>query len=422
MEVPSAIHVSQSIGPKEDLRVMKRRRLPIATATMFVCVVAACWLTTAPSSGSPAAVAATSVPGAFAKAHFTASLRGLCPNPLIVQTDWLPEADHGFLYEMIGGGGTQSQYKYEGPLGSTGIKLEILSGGPGLGNGVSQPSSLYVGNPVKRVTPQLAFVSTNDAIQFSKQYATTQIFTEYAKSPQVIMFDPDKYHISSLSDLKVAVSKGAKIYVSSRTESYVQWLIGQGVPSSAFVGGYAGDLEKFVGGGGSILNQGYSTNEVYTLEHLTPTWDKPVGYVYLADLGFHFYQSAVSVATNRLSSLTPCLKKLVPIMQHALIDYVKSPTEVDHLLAQFNSKGLGAAFWHTPTDLDNAAAKIMLSQHLVADTPGTGIGGFHMQDIQKLISSLLPIFKSEGITSLNSSVKPSNVATNKFIDPSVGLS
>lgn len=402
--------------------MMKRPSRLIAMTTALICVLAACSSTTVASSKSSTTAAAAGVPGAFAQSHFTVSLRGVCPNPLIIQTDWLPEADHGFLYEMIGGGGAQSQYEYEGPLGSTGINLEILSGGPGLGNGVSQPASLYLGNPVKRVTPQLAFVSTNDGIQFSKQYPTTQVFSEYAKSPQVIIFDPDKYRISSLSDLKAAVTKGAKIYVTSRTDSYVQWLIGQGIPSSAFIGGYAGDLEKFVGSGGSIFNQGYSTNEVYTLEHLTPTWDKPVGYVYLADLGFRFYQSAVSIASSKLSSMTPCLQKLVPIMQHALIDYVSNPTEVDNLLAAFNNKGLGAAFWHTPRNLNAAAAKIMVSEHLVADTEGTtSVGGFDMGDIEDLIMSLVPIFKSEGITSFNPSVKPSDVATNKFIDPSVGL-
>jgi hypothetical protein len=396
---------------------MKRHRQLIAITTLLIGVLAA------PLSTDGASSAADStVPGAFAKAHFTTPLRAVCPNPLIVQTDWLPEADHGFLYEMIGTDGIESQYEYEGPLGSTGIRLEILSGGPGLGNGLSQEASLYVGNPVKRVTPQLAFASTNDVIQFSKQYPTTQVFSEYAKSPQVIIFDPNKYHISSVSDLKAAVSGGAKIYVTSRTDSYVQWLIGQGVPSSAFIGGYSGDLEKFVGGDGMILNQGYSTYEVYTLEHLTSTWDKRVGFVYLTDLGFPLYQSAVSVASNKLVSMTACLQKLVPIMQHSLIDYVKNPAEVNKLLAAFNDKGLGAAFWHTPVSLNNAAAKIMLSGHLVADTPGTtSVGGFDMSDVQGLITSLLPIFRSQGFTSFDPSVKPSDVATNEFIDPSVGL-
>jgi hypothetical protein len=412
---------------------MRRRRLSLlSTLALAVVVLAACSSSKSSSSSTTAAPATTAAPGgssnttaapsgapgAFAKAHYTTPLSGTCPNPLVVQSDWLPEADHGYLWQLIGGGGTASQYSYEGPLGSTGINLQILAGGPGLGNGVSQPSSVYVGNLVKRVTPALTFESTDDAIQYSKQFPTTQVFANYQKSPQIIIFDPSKYHITSVSDLKTATSNGAKVYVTSATFSYVQWLIGQGIPSSAFIGGYAGDLEKFVGGNGSILNQGYSTNEIWTLEHNTNAWDKPVGYVYVADLGFKFYQSALTVATNKLQSLTPCLQKLIPLMQHALVDYVKDPTEVNGVLADFNGKGLGAAFWHTPIDLNNAATRVMVMDKLV--TPPSGaVGTFDTATLQSLISSLVPIFQSSGITTVNPSVKPADIATNQFLDQSI---
>jgi hypothetical protein len=393
-----------------------------ALLCLIVALVAACLSSKQAAGSTSSTVAPARGQGAFAKAHFTTPLAGLCPNPFVVQADWLPEADHGFLYEMIGAGGQSSQFSYQGPLGSTGINLQILSGGPGLGNGVNQPSSLYVGNLVKKITPDASFVSSDDAIQFSKQYPTTAVFAEYQKSPQVIIFDPSKYKIASFADLKAAVGRGAKIYVQSTNLSFVRWVEGLGIPSSAFIGGYQGDLEKFVGSGGSVLNQGFATNEVYTLEHLTPTWNKPVGFAYLADLGFPFYQSAVAVATNKLAALAPCLQKLVPIMQHALADYVHDPAEVNGLLADYNNKGLGAAFWHTPIDLSNAATKIMLKDQLVADPPGTSsLGGFDMNQVGTLIGDLVPLFRSAGLTSDNPQVKASDIATNQFIDPTVGL-
>ncbi|HEX3425640.1 MAG TPA: hypothetical protein VHT30_05880 [Acidimicrobiales bacterium] len=401
---------------------MKRTLLLASALTLLAGLIAACSSSKTASSATTTSAASTSGPGAFARAHYTTNLAGACPNPVVVQADWLPEADHGFLYQMIGGGGQESQYTYQGPLGSTGVNLEILSGGPGLGNGVSQPSSLYVGNLVKRVTPTLSFVSSDDAIQYSKQFPTTAVFAEYQKSPQVIMFDPSKYSIKNLADLKSAVGSGAKIYVESTTFSFVRWLIAQGIPSGAFIGGYSGDLEKFVGGSGSLLNQGFATNEVYTLEHLTPNWDKPVGYLYIADAGLPFYQSSMSVATSKLTQLAPCLKKLVPIMQHAVVDYVNNPTEVNTLLADFNNKGLGAAFWHTPVALNAAAAKIMVSDHLVADTPGTSsVGGFDLGQVTAVIHDLVPVDQSAGMTSLNPNVTAADIATNQFIDPSVGL-
>jgi hypothetical protein len=371
---------------------------------------------------SASSTAASGAPGAFAKSEFTTPLAGVCPNPIVLQVDWLPEADHGFAYELIGGGGTMSQYTYEGPLGSTGVNLEILSGGPGLGSGVSQPSSLYVGNLVKRVTPTLAFVSLDDAVQYSKTYPVTQVLAEYTKSPLVIIFDPAHYSIRTLADLKAAAAKGAKIYVTSTTFSFVRWMEGQGIPSSAFIGGYSGDLEKFVGGDGQILNQGYATNEIYTLEQATTNWDKPVGSASVSDMGFPFYQSAVSVATNRLQSLAPCLSKLVPLMQRALVDYVRNPAEVNQLLATYNDKGLGAAFWKTPVPLSNFAAQTMVKDGLVANTAGTStVGGFDLGRVGQIVTTLVPINKALGITSQNPNITAADVATNQFIDQTIGL-
>lgn len=399
---------------------MKRHALT-STLVGVALLAAACGSSGAKSSSAPTTPSATG-PGSFARAHYTTSLAGVCPNPLVVQADWVPEADHGFLYQLIGGGGNKSQFSYQGPLGSTGINLRILAGGPGLGNGANQPSSLYVGNLVKQVTPTLAFVSSDDAVQYSKQYPTSAVFSEYAKSPQVIMFDPGKYQITDLASLKAAVGNGAKIYVESTTFSFVNWLIGQGVPSSAFIGGYAGDLEKFVGGAGSLLNQGFSTNEVYKLEHETPTYNKKVGYVYISDLGLPFAQSAVSVASSKLPGLKGCLGKLVPLLQHALVDYVGNPAEVNGVLNDLNPT-YSASFWHTPVDLSNAATKVMLSDKLVANTAGgSSIGGFDMAQVQQVVSELLPVDQKQGLTSFDPSVSASGIATNQFIDPSVGLS
>ena len=85
-------------------------------------------------------------PGDFAKAHYTTPLADVCPSPFIIQKDWLAQAEHGGLYQMIGAGGTMSSGKYEGPLGTTGIDLVILEGGSGvgLGDGETSYSALYM--------------------------------------------------------------------------------------------------------------------------------------------------------------------------------------------------------------------------------------------------------------------------------------
>ena len=32
------------------------------------------------------------------------SLAGVCPETVVIQTDWKPEAEHGFLYNLVGDG------------------------------------------------------------------------------------------------------------------------------------------------------------------------------------------------------------------------------------------------------------------------------------------------------------------------------
>jgi len=32
------------------------------------------------------------------------SLAGICPDTVVIQTDWMPEAEHGFLYNLVGDG------------------------------------------------------------------------------------------------------------------------------------------------------------------------------------------------------------------------------------------------------------------------------------------------------------------------------
>ncbi|MGH6945588.1 MAG: ABC transporter substrate-binding protein, partial [Geminicoccaceae bacterium] len=71
-------------------------------------------------------------------------LSEVCPSPLIVQTDWFPEPEHGGLYQLIGpdGEADAAAGTYTGELADTGIDLEIRAGGPFLG-GQSTSAQMY---------------------------------------------------------------------------------------------------------------------------------------------------------------------------------------------------------------------------------------------------------------------------------------
>ncbi len=66
-------------------------------------------------------------------------LKGVCPDPVVVQTSWFPQSEHGSVYQLVGPG-----YKIDaghkrvtGPLlvrgRSTGVNIQVRAGGPAVG-------------------------------------------------------------------------------------------------------------------------------------------------------------------------------------------------------------------------------------------------------------------------------------------------
>ena len=373
------------------------------------------------ASGSPAAQ--STVAASFAASHYTTPLAEVCPANLVVQKDWLAEVEHNVLYQLIGAGGTMSQYTYTGPLGSTGINLTILDGGPGLGEGGTPVSALYAGNPVAGVTPDISYVYTDEAVQFSKQFPTLSVFAPLDRNPQGLMFDPSVYpKIETLADLKAAYDAGAKAYVTSKTSSYVRYLIAEGIPEDMFVEGYAGDLDKIITNEGAWLNQGYQSSEPYTLKEMTPAWGgKPVSFVNIYQLGLRTYPMAFAIATERKAELAPCLTKLVPLFQQAAVDYATDPAEVNGIIAEYNDKELGAPFWKTGMGLNDNAHNVMLEMGALSNGEDGTFGNFDMTRIKEVIDTMAPLYISAGMDSINPDVTPEDITTNEFIDPSISL-
>ncbi|HLG92830.1 MAG TPA: hypothetical protein VKY15_07620 [Acidimicrobiales bacterium] len=393
----------------------------LASALGAVCTALAGCASNSGSSGGSASAAPAGA-GSFAASHFTTKLAGTCPNPLVVQTNWLPEPDHAPLYELIGGGGTLSQYSYEGPLGSTGIKLRILAGGPGSGN-LDGPTVLYAGNPVLGVTPDLAMDSIDVSIQESKKFPTIAVDSFQEHDPLVLIYDPTKFHnLNSISSLIAAAHAGAHFYVSSLQTIYVPFLIDRGVPQSAFIAGYQGDLDKFISGGGMVINQGYVTSEPINLEHFISAWHRPVGYTFIYKLGLNDYDEVIQVPKNKLAAMTPCLSKLVPMLQQAAVDYIKNPKEVNDLIARYNSSGYGAPYWKTPPLYCQLAVKAMIGNDIVANSAGGSgpIGALDMARVSQVINILLPLYARLG-SNYQPGLVASDIATDKFIDPSIKL-
>src|SRR5947209_1270558 len=89
----------------------------------------------AASPSAAASLVPSPSPAAAAAAPASSSLKGICPDTIVFQTNWWPEPDHGLFYQLIGPNGTIDTNKntYSGPLGTTGVNVEIRAGGPAIG-------------------------------------------------------------------------------------------------------------------------------------------------------------------------------------------------------------------------------------------------------------------------------------------------
>ncbi|MCW2393093.1 hypothetical protein M2336_001527 [Sphingobium sp. B1D7B] len=367
------------------------------------------------------AQAAPVAQGAFAREHYRTPLAKVCPNPVVVQLDWLPQAEHGGLFQLIGGGGKMSQGRYQGPLGATGIDLLILVGGKGIGLGDAETpfSALYMGNSRAGLRPHLALVDQDNAFIFSRRFPATGVVAMLEKSPMGLFWDRATYPrgFRSVADLRAFAQSGkGKIYLSTTRRTFGRYLINNGLPKDAVQEGYNGDAETFVLNRGRWLNQGSITSEGYQFAH-GKRWNKPVDFLLLSDMGYPLYPGMVSVATNRMNELAPCLKGLVPLLQRAQVDYIRAPSEVNDVIYRFNEGGFAAPWWKTSRELLAAASAVSLSRGIVGNGPDKTLGNFDMTRSNVLLSRLKPYLDIRA----KPNVKPQDVVTNRFIDPTVGL-
>jgi hypothetical protein len=375
-------------------------------------VLAAGIALTACSSSTPSS-------GSSATAAIGTDLSKVCPATITVQTDWNPEADHGQLYEMVGPNPTVDAQKktVTGPLYSggkpTGVKIQVRAGGPAIGY-QTVSSELY-----KDKSIYLAYISTDEAVQFSDKLPTTAVMAENDKSPQMIMWDPATYpKVKTISELAKSLKPGGTVRYFAGA-AYMAYLNGAGIlPASETDGSYDGTPVKFAADKGISGQQGFATAEPYIYGNEVTAWDKPVDFQLIADNGYPIYPEALSVRTGDLSKDSACLKKLVPVLQQADVDYFKSPAAANKLIVdlvtQYNNG------WVYDANVANYAVKEMKKLKIATDGSDGYVGDLDSTRVAKVIKIDTPIFTATGDTP-KAGLTADDLFTNKFLDKSISL-
>jgi hypothetical protein len=364
---------------------------------------------TTEAAATTAATGSTEAPATSAAAATDLKAAG-CPDPMVIQTDWFPEADHGWTYQLIGPDGKQDPAKgsYTGMVG--GITMDIRAGGPAIS--FASPAKQMYQDP----SVFAAYVDTGDAIRNATTQPTVAVFAPYEKSPQIIMWDPAKYpDVKTLADVgKVAKDGAIRVFQGG---AYIDYLVGKGIwKSSQLDTSYDGSPSVFVAKG-DLFQQGYATSEIYSYENLIDGWKKPVASALTYDAGFTIYQSALAVKPESITKYAGCLKAFVPMAQKALLAYTADPKPINDMLAAYGT----SMKWTESTDLNAAASKIMKDMGLVGDGTTPTAGDMDCERVQKLIDEFNPIEKGLNVEGIKDGLKCADIVDNQFIDTSISL-
>jgi len=343
------------------------------------------------------------------------NLRGICPSTVVVQTDWFPETEYAVLYHLLGPD-LQVDAKNDrvsAPLVAegkdTGVRLEVRSGGPATGFKLVS-EQMYAD---KSIT--LGQVNTDEAIRFATQQPTLAVAAPMEISPFMIMWDPETYpQFNIIADIgqtkaKVRYFKG---------DTYMEYLVGSGIlRRSQLDPTYDGSPTKFYAADGRIAQAGFATSEPYLYEH-DDQWGRPLDFALVNDTGYPFYPQALSIRAADKQKLAPCLRKLVPIVQRAQIDFINNPDKTNgriiDLVKQYDSE-----LWSYDPGIAGYALGQMKNQFISNGSDQT-LGNFEVGRIQRLIGIVTPILAGQRAP-IKNDLKPSDLYTNEFIDPGIGI-
>jgi hypothetical protein len=353
---------------------------------------------TTATDGTTAPDGTTATDGTAASGE-AVSLAGDCPETVVIQTDWMPEAEHGFLYQMVGEGYEIDAGKayVTGPLidaggNDTGVKIQVRSGGAAQ-NFSPVTQIMYADDAVT-----LGYVYTDEAIQFSGDFPTVAIESGFEKNPQMIMWDPATYpDVKSIEDLgktdaKVRYFDGA---------AYMDYFVQAGILQASQVdGSYSGDSTLFIADEGKAAQQGFGSAEPYNYEHEIKGWMKPVKYQYINDVGWKNYAESIATKPENIEKYKDCLAALVPIIQQASIDYVNDPERANGvILAAVDA--FGEDFGWTYSE-------------------GAAAFGVATMLEDGLIAKAIPTYGALG-QEVDPELTAEDVVTNQFIDESIGF-
>ena len=338
-------------------------------------------------------------------------LSAVCPSPLVIQTDWFAEAEHGALYELIGEGYSVDADTLittgPGQLGGEplGIDVEVRMGGPAIGFNAPRVN-MYTDDSI-----HLGYTTTDSQATAWTDLPLISVIAPLEINPQIIMWDADEYpDVATIADVGEA---GMTINVFGGG-GFSDVFVAQGIWSADQVDpSYDGAPARFIAEG-NIAQQGFASAEPYNYEFVFEEYGKAPAFQLLHDAGFQVYSQTIGVKPDKLEEMRPCLEQFVPVLQQSIVNYANDPARANAVIV--DAVEIVDSFWQYTPELAEWSTAKQLELGLVGNGPDSTVGNMEAARIQKVLDDL----KAAGLD-VPEDLTAEDMFTNEFIDESIGL-
>lgn len=343
-----------------------------------------------------------------------------CPDRVVVQTWWWPQAENASMYAgLIPPKGTKPAYTVDsarkrvtGPLYDngvpTGITLEVRAGGQATG---------YVKTPVLMRTDRsilLGQVDTTDQlIGYSAGIRTRVVLAPLTSDPIAVMWDADRHpDWHTIQDIG---RTDASVYATTGSVP-VAYLVGAGMlKAGQVVTGDDGNAPNLLLTHRENAAMGFTTNELGVYQN---KGIKHVGFQLVPDANFPTYRNAVVVRESDVDGYQACLRRLIPALQRAGVTFATNPGPALGLISDLNT-AYGQEY---SLAQGRFAVARLLADGIIGQSAGTPFGAVDPVRLGKMQSTMDSILRSDrSAPDLPAGITGQQLGTNEFLDPSVRL-
>ena len=336
----------------------------------------------------------------------------VCPENLVIQTDWYPELEHGGTYQLIGPDGVADKdtISYSGPVqpqyavgGLKTIQIKTINFDK------ANSSQLLDGDA------DMAYIGLGDVIKDSAAIPMVAVMKTLDKDPQMVMWDPAQFDIQKPED--IATSGASVLHFPG--PAYIDYMIGKGyMTADQSDPSYDGSDAKWVAEAGALIQQGFATNEVYKYENEINWKDgapADVSFYTVGELGFDNYPASLTMLQSRAEELDECLTLLVPKMAQAWVDFYNDPTPITDAMIEINVAHDG--FWGLSKEINSAGFEVLEEKEIGANSADGTYCSIDPDRAAGIYETVAAIYEAQGVE-IGADV--TTMYTNKYCEGAPG--